>query len=85
MAHMPPEGAPVPDLLLVVLIPPLLILATLLLAHVERRVTTSRQRPTPPAPGAARVRSRRWRMTLVERIPTLATVRKARERDSHVG
>jgi hypothetical protein len=85
MAHMPPEGAPVPDVLIVVLIPPLLIVVTLLLAHVERRVTTSRQRPRPPAPGAARTRSRRRRMTLVERIPTLAMVRKARDRDSHVG
>jgi hypothetical protein len=40
----------VPDLLIVVLIPPLLILLTLLLAHVERRVTASRSRPARAQP-----------------------------------
>ena len=41
-----------PDLLVVVLLPPLLILSTLLLAHVENRVATVRPRPAPPSPGA---------------------------------
>jgi hypothetical protein len=42
-----------PDLLIVALVPPLLIVSTLLLAHVERRVTASRRLPAPPSPSAA--------------------------------
>jgi len=42
----------VPELIIVVLIPPLLMLLTLLLSHVERRVSASRHRPAPPSPGA---------------------------------
>jgi hypothetical protein len=41
-----------PDLLIVVLVPPLLIVSTLLLAQVERRVTASRRLPAPPSPSA---------------------------------
>src|SRR5690349_15568385 len=46
------EGAPVRDLIIVVLIPPLLILLTLLLADLERRVTTWQHRAVPPSPSA---------------------------------
>jgi hypothetical protein len=44
-----------PDLLMVILIPPGLILSTLLLAHLERRVIAPRPRPGPTSPGAALV------------------------------
>jgi hypothetical protein len=73
----------VPDLLVVVLIPPLLILVTLLLAHVEKRITASRQRPTPPSPAAPGTRSRRRRrhsrMTL-EELPGAWDGAQARDR-----
>ena len=41
-----------PDLLIVVLVPPLLIVSTLLLAHVEARVAATRRLPAPPSPRA---------------------------------
>ena len=56
-----------PDLLIVVRVPPLLIVSTLLLAQVERRVTASRRLPAPPRPvlgwRARRRRRRNWTAT----------------------
>ncbi len=51
-AEVAQARASMPDLLIVVLVPPLLIVSTLLLAQVERRVTASRRLPAPPSPSA---------------------------------